>query len=431
MHYSVRRNRSLWWACLLTVLAGFVAGCGQWTTAQWYKGNTHTHTWWSDGDSAPEMAVKWYKEHGYHFLVLSDHNVLSEGEKWVVADKRRSEGARLYEQAFGSSRVVRRKGADGQTEYLCAPLSKLKTMFEEPGRFLLVQGEEISDSAEGKPVHLNGVNLAKLVPAQHGGTIADALQNNVNAVFAQRTETGQAMLVHVNHPNFGWALRAEHLVTLHGPAAFEVANGHPGVNNRGDETYMSTERMWDVVLTRRLAEYDLPIMYGFGTDDAHSFTGSNPKGAGPGRAWVMVRARSLSAPDLIDAMDRGDFYGSTGVILRNVRFVDDRLDIEIEPERGVSYKTQFIGTLEGYDDSVANLPSDPQRGPTCRYSDDIGQILSEQAGCKASYRLTGREIYIRAKVVSTARHEHPVVAGEFQVAWVQPVQPGGRAFGVR
>ena len=49
---------------------------------QWYKGNIHTHTFWSDGDDFPEMVVDWYKNHGYDFLVLSDHNILSRGEKW-------------------------------------------------------------------------------------------------------------------------------------------------------------------------------------------------------------------------------------------------------------------------------------------------------------------------------------------------------------
>ena len=43
----------------------------------WFKGNTHTHTLESDGDSTPEEVTRWYKEHGYNFLVLSDHNVLT------------------------------------------------------------------------------------------------------------------------------------------------------------------------------------------------------------------------------------------------------------------------------------------------------------------------------------------------------------------
>ena len=44
---------------------------------RWYKGNTHTHTLESDGDSTPEDVTRWYREHGYQFLVLSDHNVLT------------------------------------------------------------------------------------------------------------------------------------------------------------------------------------------------------------------------------------------------------------------------------------------------------------------------------------------------------------------
>ncbi len=421
MHTYGWRTRTWLSGILAGVLWVAMTGCGRFATPQWYKGNTHTHTWWSDGDSPPETVVKWYKDHGYQFLVLSDHNKLSEGEKWAVADKKRAEGARIYQETFGAAQVVKRKAADGQDEYLCTPLDKVKAQFEEPGRFLLVQGEEISDSAEGKPVHLNGLNLKAVIPAQPSGSIFETLQNHVNSVFAQEKQVGQPMLVHVNHPNFGWALRAEHVARLQGPVMLEVGNGHSGVNNMGDETYMSVERMWDVVLTKRLAEYGLPVMYGFANDDAHAF--AKPGGSGPGRAWVMVRASSLSADELVRAMCRGDFYSSTGVTLKRVSFANDRLDIEIDPEPGVSYKTQFIGTLEDYDGSVAYLPSDPKRGMTCRYSDDIGRVLCEQAGTHASYKLSGREIYVRAKVISSAAHAVPVVAGAFQTAWSQPFQP--------
>src|SRR3954466_16429346 len=44
---------------------------------RWFKGNTHTHTLNSDGDSTPDDVVRWYREHGYSFLVLTDHNYLT------------------------------------------------------------------------------------------------------------------------------------------------------------------------------------------------------------------------------------------------------------------------------------------------------------------------------------------------------------------
>lgn len=53
----------------------------------WYKGNLHTHSYWSDGDDYPEMIMKWYNDNDYDFVALSDHNTLAEGEKWIEPEK--------------------------------------------------------------------------------------------------------------------------------------------------------------------------------------------------------------------------------------------------------------------------------------------------------------------------------------------------------
>ncbi|MDC0936989.1 hypothetical protein OAS39_11940 [Pirellulales bacterium] len=37
---------------------------------QWYRGNMHTHSHWSD-DYLENIAL-WYRQHGYHFLVLTE-----------------------------------------------------------------------------------------------------------------------------------------------------------------------------------------------------------------------------------------------------------------------------------------------------------------------------------------------------------------------
>ena len=60
-----------------------ISNCNNSGTEQWYKGNLHTHTFWSDGDAPPEITVDWYKTNGYDFLALSDHNILSTIEKWI------------------------------------------------------------------------------------------------------------------------------------------------------------------------------------------------------------------------------------------------------------------------------------------------------------------------------------------------------------
>src|SRR5215212_3822104 len=75
---------------LRNILAVVVAGCALFTLRaqeqpRWYKGNLHTHSFWSDGDDYPEMIADWYKRSGYQFLALSDHNILSEGDRWIDA----------------------------------------------------------------------------------------------------------------------------------------------------------------------------------------------------------------------------------------------------------------------------------------------------------------------------------------------------------
>ncbi len=47
---------------------------------RWYKGNLHHHSQWSDGDYFPEWTANCYKNHGYHFICLSDHNVFQDEE---------------------------------------------------------------------------------------------------------------------------------------------------------------------------------------------------------------------------------------------------------------------------------------------------------------------------------------------------------------
>jgi len=98
---------------------------------------------------------------------------------------------------------------------------------------------------------------------------------------------------------------------------FEVYNGHAMVNNHGDGLRAGTERMWDVILSLRLAAGETPI-YGLANDDAHHYAASQETVARPGRGWVAVRAPRLAPHALIDALEAGDFYASTGVELRDV-----------------------------------------------------------------------------------------------------------------
>jgi len=298
---------------------------------QWYKGNTHTHTLNSDGDSTPDDVVRWYREHGYRFLVLSDHNFLT--------------------------------SVDG-----------LNAVHAADNQFLVIKGEEVSDRADTTPIHINGLDVSARVEPQHGSSVVDIVQRNVDAI---RKAGG---IPQVNHPNFEWAVSADDLQRIERTRLFELYNGHHLVNNLGGGGIPGMEEVWDRLLSSG------KVMYGIADDDAHVFKQpGNPDVAGPGRAWVAVRAERLAPRSIVEALERGDFYSSTGVELSDYQVTDKAITITVNQKPSSRYRIQFIGSH--------------------------GRVLSETTASPAAYVFTGDERYVRAKIFES----------NGRVAWTQPV----------
>jgi hypothetical protein len=394
--------------------------------SKWWKGNLHTHSLWSDGDDFPEMIAGWYKEKGYQFLAITDHNTLHTAEKWLPVTKTRNRDVAYakYLKKWGAS-WVESKVEKGATSVRLKKLAEYRGKLEAPDNFLLIQAEEISARYLTSPIHLNAANLRHAIQPLTGDNVVDVLQKNIDAVLKQERETGQPVLPHVNHPNFRWAVTAEELMQVRGERFFEVYNGHPLVFNRGDKTHAGTELMWDIMNTRRLTELNLPLMYGLATDDSHAYHKTDSTLSNSGRGWVVVRAAELSAGSLIRAMKRGDFYSSTGVELASLKVDGKRIALSVKPERGESFTIQFIGTLKDHDGSnkpIRNAAGEKLR-ITHRYSEDVGKVLKEVKGTKASYQFTGNELYVRAKVISSKLQPNPIKAGDKETAWTQPQRP--------
>jgi hypothetical protein len=308
-------------------------------TAKWWKGNLHTHSFWSDGDDFPEMIVAWYKAQDYDFLAISDHNVLHQSVRWLAVGTNQVRNLALekYLAKFGKDWVEAR-GEEAKREVRLKQLPEYRGLFEEPGKFLLLQSEEISDAFEKLPIHINASNIRDLIPPQGGKSVREVMQNNVNAILEHGRKTGEPVLAHLNHPNFHWAVTAEDLAAVEGERFFEVYNGHPSVNNQGNSQHASTDTIWDVALALRLASENPEPLYAVATDDTHNYHRHGLGQSNGGRGWVMVWARSLTPKDLIEAMGRGDFYASSGVRLKNVERSAGELSLEVDAEPGVDYK---------------------------------------------------------------------------------------------
>lgn len=369
---------------------------------KWFKGNTHTHSLWSDGNDYPEMIIDWYKSHGYDFLALSDHNILNAGEKWVSlpAHPFRQRRFKEYLEKFGGNWVVQKTDSAGQVQVRLKTLAEYRPLFEEKNKFLLIQAEEITDKLEKKPIHLGAVNLQELIQPQGGNTVAEVMQRNIDAVNAQRRRTGQPMLAHINHPNYIHAIKWSDMMELKGNRFFEVYNGHPHVHNYGDSASIGTDELWDRLLVYYLRN-GRELVYGLATDDAHDYLEYKIGTANPGRGWIMVRAAELTPAALIEAMEKGEFYSTTGVELDQLELADGKLQVAVKPQPGVHYTIQFWGAKKNA---------------------KAAKLLKEVKELKAAFILRKKHLYVRAKIISDKAKENPFAAGDMETAWTQPVK---------
>jgi len=398
------------------------------SSGSWLKGNMHTHSLWSDGNDFPEMIVDWYRQRGYRFLVLTDHNILSRGEKWMLVSEIVRRGGRKaladYRLTFGEDWVETR-GEGKDLAVRLRGLEEFRPHLEQPGKFIMIEGEEVSDRFGSLPIHINASNLTELIEPQGGKSVREVIERNLRAIEAQEKKLGRPILGHLNHPNFHYAVTPEDLAHAVSEDFFEVYNGHPGVAQPGDADHPSVDRLWDIANTIRVAKLKSHPLFGLAVDDSHNY--HNTSGSSPGRGWVMVRGDDLNADPIITAMKRGDFYASSGVTLRDVRYSREEglLEIEVDPVPGESYRTEFIGTLVGYDAAVEPVEIKDAGGKVARtlhrYSSDVGKVLAEAKGVSASYKLEGNEYYVRAIVYSNAAPDNPVLKGQVKQAWTQPV----------
>jgi hypothetical protein len=407
------------------------AGASRAEQPHWYRGNTHAHTLWSDGSDLPEMMADSYKSHGYDFLALSDHDRLMQGQKWVdVADGPHHASRsvlQMCEKRFGSDWLQFRDCGEKRQVKL-KTFEEVKAKLDEPGKFLLIQGEEISDSVDKWAVHLGAINLAEPITTQGGKTVVEAIRADLAAVEQQAECLHRPILTQVNHPNYaGFSISAEDLAEAPAARFCEIANAHPGVRNAGDAAHPNMEKEWDVANTIRIGKMKAPPLFGIGSDDAHC---RHDASHAPNlrSAWIVVRARELTAEAILAAMNRGDFYASTGVTLSKMEYDPKQraMSVAVKAEPGVGYTIEFIGTLEGVDPScepveiVAKGPKPVRRGR--KYSPEVGKVLSSVKGTSACYRLTGKELFVRAVVRSDKPVRNAPPSGfRLQTAWCQPV----------
>ncbi|HEX2965315.1 MAG TPA: hypothetical protein VHO84_06000, partial [Syntrophorhabdaceae bacterium] len=193
---------------------------------KWYKGLTHSHSDLSDGNSAPEFIVQWYKERGYNFLAISDHNMFDR---------------QLFE--------------------------KLSTAYNVPDKFLMLSGEELTMNVGTRDLHMNIVNICNPIEPHTEKDVVSTIKTNASNAEKQSEAFRRKILVYVNHPDWNdYAIYPEEIAGTSGVKFMEIANCLGSVNHYGNGFTGGMEKYWDIVNTIRLGKiHDSPI-FGLAAD---------------------------------------------------------------------------------------------------------------------------------------------------------------------
>lgn len=308
------------------------------------KGSTHVHTVHSgDSSTSPEDVARWYENNDYDFIVITDHN-------------------RVTDFVYEGDLLVLRGIELTNNPPKCEPAPP------EP---------------DGKcRVHVNSLFVTEFEDYEHGTRppkIDWRERHSIQrvdlyqAAIAKSNELGG--LAQLNHPTWHWGTDGALLAELarRGMVLFEVANTAFSKWNAGDRTHLGTEAIWDAALGEGV------VVYGVASDDAHHYTKATlerRKRAGKslypaGGGFVMVRANKTAA-SIRAGLARGDFYASTGVLLESARRDGDYYDVVVGNASEGEHRIELIG------------PG--------------GKVLETVSRRSARFDLSGRSGYVRVVV---------------------------------
>jgi len=348
---------------------------------RWFKGNTHAHAriWLPlpHGDSSPKRMARWYKEHGYNFLCLSDHNRIGREER--------------------AQKLV-------SPDFVFLPGSEITA----DTRMRLIYKHKHEHAPE-RIVHSTALNVDPETWDTKLGNSFTPQDSVADILRAHREATERAGGIAIaNHPNFKGQISAQDLIDA-GSGFFEVYNAYPHAKNFGSGARPSTEAMWDEVLSSGR------LLYGVASDDAHHTKRWNawlkdelgiraPAGGG----WIMVRAAELTPAAITAAMRDGDFYASSGVHLERLAW---------DPQQGLTISVDLDATRAEVANAYVRAPARDVAtadGITLEFVTQGGQVAHTVNGPSGTAPLSQLDRYVRGRVTYVAD-------GKAFYAWTQPV----------
>ena len=277
-------------------------------SGNFYKVNMHNHTTLSDGEHTPEQIKEFYKDMGYSAVAFTDH-----GKIWDVSH--------LTDDEF-------------------VAISSYEYDMLNPNTIIDLDEYGVADHFHlHEAIHINfyakdSTNLK--MPCVNPNTkryqsivddpkveIVSTLENGkfdvetLNHVIAEHKKLGY--LAVYNHP--AWSLNNYELyANLKGFDGLELVNG--ATYRSSDQEYVPL--VFDQIL--RQGERVVPV----GGDDGH-----HPHHYG--LAWTMVKADKLSYDSIIEGIEKGNCYMSTGPEIKEISIEGNKVTVKTSEAAGIIY----------------------------------------------------------------------------------------------
>lgn len=257
--------------------------------ASQFKANLHSHSCLSDGRLTPEEMARAYKQRGYSILAITDHEAPYDHSELSGDDLLLLTGYEIYIRPSPKCEFD-----------LFKPEIHFNLLAKEPHNTAFVAYDP---------------NFCKYMPAEAAagreklGNIGPRRYEReyIRSVIREAAKAGY--LVTYNHPN--WSMEEPEEI-LHYDGFFSLE-----IFNTGSQAMNGHEA--NIGLYDRLLRHGMrPFVHG--ADDNHNKYPFDHVLNDSFGAWTMIMAKDLSYPSVIEALEKGDFYASTGPEILELRF---------------------------------------------------------------------------------------------------------------
>ena len=281
-------------------------------TGNQFKANLHCHTTYSDGVLTPEEVKKAYVEKGYQIIAYTDHNVMY--DHCDLNDEN-------FLAMIGSEIDVYQP--DGYPKKPCYHIN-----------FYPRKSGQTAIPCYN-PAHIRHGKLKeelRRIQAHIGGEDFVRTYENMPDVIEEYTKAGY--ITQINHPV--WSLQtAQDYIPLKNVTMLELYNYGNIVAGYNEEN----TRLWDELLRAGVnwvatASDDNHNEAPFGSPWCDSFGG-----------FTVIQADALTQEAVVEALEAGKCYASTGPLFRHIELEDGVLRIECSPVKKIMVST---GARKGF-----------------------------------------------------------------------------------